>query len=194
HGKRVVLMRDMTDCMYNPQRWPYVDHFSGNDLMIAHVERFVCPTITSDQLLGGEPFRSKYDKRAVTEPRVEAANAPPDWFPISLERASPLAALWAKDDRGPLWCRCVVRLPKDWLGQNRLQLRLEASGRVRAWLNGQESNTSEATGQNVIAYQFPSGAIITDDANLFVLRIERPDGSLMLPDPPVLASGGQSLS
>ena len=63
NGKQVVLMRDMTDTMYNPQRWPYVSHFTGTDLIISHVERFVCPTITSDQFLGGEPFRFKNDKR-----------------------------------------------------------------------------------------------------------------------------------
>ena len=47
NGKHVSLMRDMTDCMYNPKRWPLVDHFTGNDLVIAHVERFVCPTMPS---------------------------------------------------------------------------------------------------------------------------------------------------
>ncbi|MEO8494236.1 MAG: nicotinamidase, partial [Planctomycetota bacterium] len=31
NGKHVVLMRDMTDTMYNPARWPYVSHFTGND-------------------------------------------------------------------------------------------------------------------------------------------------------------------
>ncbi len=63
NGKNVVLMRDMTDTMYNPARWPYVSHFTGTDLIVAHVERYVCPTITSDQLLGGKPFRSPDDKR-----------------------------------------------------------------------------------------------------------------------------------
>ncbi len=62
-GKNVVLMRDMTDCMYNPARWPYVSHYAGNDLVIGHVERFVCPTITSDQLLGGQPFSFADDRR-----------------------------------------------------------------------------------------------------------------------------------
>ncbi len=50
NGKRVVLMRDLTDCMYNPKRWPFIDHFSGNDLIVSHIERFVCPTTTSDQI------------------------------------------------------------------------------------------------------------------------------------------------
>ena len=63
NGKCVVLMRDMTDTMYNPARWPYVSHFTGTDLVISHVERPVCPTITSDQLLGGKPFRSPDDQR-----------------------------------------------------------------------------------------------------------------------------------
>jgi type 1 glutamine amidotransferase/nicotinamidase-related amidase len=63
NAQNVVLMRDMTDAMYNPARWPYVGHFTGNDLIVAHIEQFVCPTITSDQLIGGEPFRFKNDKR-----------------------------------------------------------------------------------------------------------------------------------
>lgn len=63
NGKNVVLMRDMTDTMYNPQRWPYVSHFSGTDLIIDHIERYVCPTITSDQIIGGSPFRFAKDTR-----------------------------------------------------------------------------------------------------------------------------------
>jgi CubicO group peptidase (beta-lactamase class C family)/nicotinamidase-related amidase/type 1 glutamine amidotransferase len=61
--KRVVLVRDMTDTMYNPLRAPYVSHFTGTDLIVEHIEKFVCPTITSDQLLGGEPFRFAGDTR-----------------------------------------------------------------------------------------------------------------------------------
>ena len=63
NGKNVVLMRDMTDTMYNPKRWPYVSHFTGTDLIVSHVERYVCPTITSDQFLGGKTFRFKNDTR-----------------------------------------------------------------------------------------------------------------------------------
>lgn len=63
NGKNVVLMRDMTDTMYNPQKWPYVSHFSGTDLIVEHIEKFVCPTITSDQLIGGKEFRFEGDKR-----------------------------------------------------------------------------------------------------------------------------------
>ena len=62
NGKNVVLMRDMTDTMYNPKRRPFVSHFRGTELIVEHIEKVVCPTVTSDQLLGGEPFRFKGDK------------------------------------------------------------------------------------------------------------------------------------
>ncbi len=63
NGRHVVLMRDMTDTMYNPARWPYVSHFTGTDFIVEHIEKYVAPTITSDQLLGGKPFRFKGDTR-----------------------------------------------------------------------------------------------------------------------------------
>ena len=61
NGKHVVLMRDMTDTMYNPKMPPYVSHFKGTELIVEHIEKFVCPTITSDQFLGGKAFRFKGD-------------------------------------------------------------------------------------------------------------------------------------
>ena len=64
-GKNVVFMRDMTDSMYNSERPPGVDHFTGHDLIIAHVERHWCPSITSDRITGGQPFRFKEDRRPV---------------------------------------------------------------------------------------------------------------------------------
>ena len=56
NGKHVVLMRDLTDSMYNPAMPPKVDHFKGTALFIEHVEKYICPTITSDQILGGRTF------------------------------------------------------------------------------------------------------------------------------------------
>lgn len=65
-GQNVVLMRDMTDTMYNPKRSPYVPHCVGNDLMVEHVERYWCPTVSSAAFVGGDEFRFSEDKR----PRV----------------------------------------------------------------------------------------------------------------------------
>jgi nicotinamidase-related amidase len=64
NGKNVVLLRDLTDTMYNPARWPHVSHFRGTELIVEHIEKFVCPTITSDQILGGKPFRFRGDLEA----------------------------------------------------------------------------------------------------------------------------------
>jgi nicotinamidase-related amidase len=60
-GKNVALVRDLTDTMYNPRSWPNVSHFRGTELIVEHIEKYVCPTITSDQLLGGKPFRFSGD-------------------------------------------------------------------------------------------------------------------------------------
>jgi nicotinamidase-related amidase len=58
-GKNVALMRDFTDTMYNPRRPPGVNHFAGTDLVIAHVEKYWCPSFTSSDLTGKSPFRFK---------------------------------------------------------------------------------------------------------------------------------------
>jgi type 1 glutamine amidotransferase/nicotinamidase-related amidase len=63
NGMNVVLIRDLTDTMYNPKRAPFLSHFSGTDRVIEHVERFVCPTTTSDELLNTPPLRFKDDHR-----------------------------------------------------------------------------------------------------------------------------------
>ena len=62
HGKRAFLVKDLTDTMYNPAQWPFVNHFSGTDLVLDHIERHVCSTVTSDTFLraqataaGGDP-------------------------------------------------------------------------------------------------------------------------------------------
>ncbi len=63
-GKNVVLVRDLTDTMYNPVRPPGVDHFTGTDLVVEHVETYWCPSILSTDLTGRAPFRFVEDRRA----------------------------------------------------------------------------------------------------------------------------------
>jgi hypothetical protein len=58
-GYKVALVRDMTDTMYNSRMRPFVSHFRGTDLVVEHIEKHWCPSITSDQIVGGEPFRFK---------------------------------------------------------------------------------------------------------------------------------------
>jgi len=50
-GFNVVLIRDLTDTMYNPARPPYVPHDEGTRLVVEYIEKFWCPTVLSDDLL-----------------------------------------------------------------------------------------------------------------------------------------------
>ena len=62
-GLNVMLMRDMTDTMYNSRMAPFVHHCTGTDLVVEHIEKNWCPTITSVDLIGGKEFRFEEDKR-----------------------------------------------------------------------------------------------------------------------------------
>lgn len=46
----VVLIRDMTDAMYDPRQPPYVSHARGTELVVEHIERYWCPSIESRDL------------------------------------------------------------------------------------------------------------------------------------------------
>lgn len=56
-GKNVVLVRDLTDTMYDPRMAPFVSHFEGTDLVVEHVERYWCPSILSTDLTRQPAFR-----------------------------------------------------------------------------------------------------------------------------------------
>lgn len=50
-GIACVLVRDLTDAMYNPAKPPYVSHEEGTKLVVDYVEKFWCPTVRSDQVI-----------------------------------------------------------------------------------------------------------------------------------------------
>ncbi len=85
-GFHVVLMRDMTDTMYSSRRPPYVSHFTGTDLVVEHIERHWCPTVTSVDLLGRHEFRFAEDRR----PRAVIVIAEPEY---ATDRTLPKFAL-----------------------------------------------------------------------------------------------------
>lgn len=62
-GQNVVLIRDMTDTMYNPARAPFVHHCTGTDLVVEHIEKHWCPSVSSVDFVGGKEFRFSEDKR-----------------------------------------------------------------------------------------------------------------------------------
>ena len=50
-GINCVLVRDMTDSMYNPKMPPYVSHDKGTELVVQHIEKYWCPSCLSEELL-----------------------------------------------------------------------------------------------------------------------------------------------
>jgi nicotinamidase-related amidase len=56
-GKNVALMRDLTDTMYNHERPPGVDHFTGTELVVEHVEKYWCPSFLSSDITGKPAFK-----------------------------------------------------------------------------------------------------------------------------------------
>ena len=49
-GFQVVLVRDLTDSMYDPRTRPFVSHARGTELIIEHIETRWCPSILSEDL------------------------------------------------------------------------------------------------------------------------------------------------
>ncbi len=50
-GEHCILVRDLTDAMYNPKARPFVPHAQGTELVIEHIEKYWAPTVLSEQLL-----------------------------------------------------------------------------------------------------------------------------------------------
>ena len=50
-GVRCVLVRDLTDSMYNPKDRPFVAHDRGTELVIEHIEKYWAPTVLSSELI-----------------------------------------------------------------------------------------------------------------------------------------------
>ena len=50
-GVKCILIRDLTDSMYDPDDAPHVTHGRGTELVIEHIEKYWAPTVTSPELL-----------------------------------------------------------------------------------------------------------------------------------------------
>ena len=62
-GFNTLLMRDMTDSLYNPVMEPKVSHYRGTELVVEHIEKYWCPTITSADFVNQPAFRFQGDSR-----------------------------------------------------------------------------------------------------------------------------------
>jgi nicotinamidase-related amidase len=175
-NKNVVLMRDMTDTMYNPKRWPYVSHFEGTRRIITHIERYVCPTISSDQIIGGSEFRFAGDTGR-PESKLVPGDPEREWTSVVIPTA------FAKPRQTAGWYRCVVRIPAEWTNQT-VSLEFPRAEKRKVWING-----TELLSDDELAFVISSSGIAVDDANLLVVR----SASGRLNAAPILRSGEKSL-
>ena len=84
NGKNVALVRDLTDAMYSPKRPPNVAHRRGTELVVEHVEKYVCPTVVADDITGraGGPHlvfmigEREYDTKTTLPAYAKAELAP----------------------------------------------------------------------------------------------------------------------
>lgn len=49
-GINCILVRDLTDAMYNPKKPPFVSHDEGTELVIQYIEKYWCPSVQSSDL------------------------------------------------------------------------------------------------------------------------------------------------
>ncbi len=105
-GKNVVLVRDLTDTMYNSRQWPYVSHFEGTARIVEHIEKYVAPTITSTDLTVAPAFAFQPDHRpravfVIGEDEYKTERTLPAFAAKELEPAGIRCTLAIADPRTP---------------------------------------------------------------------------------------------
>lgn len=51
YGFPVILVRDLCDCMYNSNKEPYITHDKANKIYNSWFEKYICPTVDSNEIL-----------------------------------------------------------------------------------------------------------------------------------------------
>lgn len=97
-GQNVVLMRDMTDTMYNSRQSPFVPHVRGTELVVAHIEQHWCPTITSTDFTGKPAFQFA----EASQPHVVFMIGEPEY------KTKETLPKFAKEQLEPRGIRCTI--------------------------------------------------------------------------------------
>jgi type 1 glutamine amidotransferase len=97
-GQNVVLMRDMTDTMYNSRMSPQVTHVHGTQLVVEHIEKYWCPTVTSTDLTGKPAFQFA----EASQPHVVFLISEPEY---ATEVTLPV---FAREQLEPRGLRCTI--------------------------------------------------------------------------------------
>lgn len=65
YGFNTVLTRDLTDCRVPHGAEPFKHHYTSLDYVVWYVEKYLCPTVVSGELIGdGKTFRFEEDDRS----------------------------------------------------------------------------------------------------------------------------------
>ena len=81
YGFSPVLVRDLTDCRATNEEPPFCQHFTALDYVIWHIEKYLCPTVRSGELLGdGQDFRSREDTRSERPSGEQLERMMADWL------------------------------------------------------------------------------------------------------------------
>ncbi|MDB4339029.1 SMP-30/gluconolactonase/LRE family protein [bacterium] len=176
NGKNVVLMRDMTDSMYNPERWPYVSHHEGTRRIISHIERHVCPTITSDQFIGGQPFQFKDaasgDSSDDLSSRQTLPNPRQHWCKMVVSAdVDKTSSHWAlKKPTEVNWYRSVVKIAKN-VPPSSCVLEGGTESITNAWIDGHPLIRDSLSGDHVV-FRVPDHVVQPGDYHLLVICSE----------------------
>src|SRR5256886_6747158 len=96
NGFNTVLVRDLTDTMYNHRMAPFVPHWRGTDLVIAHVERHWCPSILSSDILGD--VKPPHVVMALDESEYHAKETMPEFAKSELDKLGLKTTVLQSDD------------------------------------------------------------------------------------------------
>src|SRR6266850_4300686 len=96
NGFNTDLVRDLTDTMYNHRMAPFVPHWRGTDLVIAHVERHWCPSILSSDILGDA--KPPHVVMALDESEYHAKESMPEFAKAELDKLGLKTTILQSDD------------------------------------------------------------------------------------------------
>jgi len=164
-GDNVALMRDMTDSLYNPKKKPHVSHFRGTALVVEHIEKYWCPTITSTALLGRPAFRFKEDRRPhvaiiVSDDHYHADKTLPAFAQMLRERYGCYATVLHGEGRADIpHLEELEAADLMILYVRRLGLPKEQLGRIRKYLASGKPLVALRTANHAFAirYKVPKG-------------------------------------
>ncbi len=95
-GLNPVLLRDLTDTMYNPHSYPYVPHDRGTDRVIEHIEKFWCPSALSGDILGdSKPLNLVF---AIAEDEYHASETLPAFAKEELQTHPAFKCIFLQSD------------------------------------------------------------------------------------------------